>query len=392
MPSSLYSAAARFHKVGFDVNVVDLNLNPLKITAETIGIGLIGSPYVPVAIKLIRRIKKISVKSIIMLGGQGISGLTDEQFHILFGAATVNGNNDEEVGRHLGFNPNELPKPHLTSMIPVYRKICDINMKEYLSREFCLYVSQGCKYACTYCGASKKQKEVYRDFDIIESDLSYLIFRAKKIGLKELRIYMSNLDVFQNTKELSQFIMIIKSLLRKNDGFKINLRGLSTVDSFYNSMKNNSEVIRDLVNVGFHSVGFGVDGWNENTWKRIKKFGNTEDKCLEVIRASREDFGLKPEIFMILGYNNADTDNTLKAVLKITEEMVERYGAIPKPLILREFIPGNDGWYDPVNKKAVNHLLAHPESFKHLDFISYASKLTHPDKDLREKVNNYYKM
>lgn len=402
MPTSLLTVGARLLNSGVDVTFHDENIKPRKLSSKYIGINLLGPPYIPEAIDLQREInRELGNDVIYLLGGQVVSGLTQSQFRRLFRDTAHNGNNDEALARIFGIDSKELTPPEKTSLIPGYEKIPDGKMRQYLSREFSLYVSQGCKFRCDFCAAVRTFKdpttgewrrvqEVYRSPEIIGQDLEYLVRRTKKLGIKQLQLYMSNLDVFQTPNELLKFAYTIQDVRKNHPDFDIRLRGLATADSYLRAKNNSRKSIDELVKAGFHTVGFGVDGMTPQVWKAVNKRINTEDKCLEAIRSAREDFGITPEVLMVFGHVGADTEETLRLAYEFTLDMVDRYGAVPRPHVAKSFIPGNNGWFDPKNADAVESLMKHPESFQALDFTALPSRLTHSDDRLRELASQYY--
>ncbi|PIZ44261.1 hypothetical protein COY32_06770 [candidate division WWE3 bacterium CG_4_10_14_0_2_um_filter_41_14] len=402
LPTSLHTAGARLAHAGVDVRVQDENLRPLEINSSNVGVNLLGAPYIPEVIKLQKRIQATTRDDLqFILGGQVMNGISRAQQAQLFGPKSVNGNHDTELAQVFGLSPNALPKPESTSLIPVYEQISDEDMQEYLSREFSLYVSQGCKFACDFCAAVRtfrepatgqitRAKEVYRDLEILEKDLGYLIQRAIGLGLNKLDIYMSNLDVFQSPDQLLDFARVCKGLKQQYPNFQLNLRGLATVDSFLRAKDTKRESIEELAEAGFHTVGFGVDGMTPQVWKAVKKGHNTEEKCIEAIRSAREDFGLSPELLMVFGHYGVDTAESLQAAYAFTQDMVELYRAVPRPHVSKSFIPGNEGWLRPENADAVKLLIENPEAFQSLDFTALPSTLTHPDSEIRELAAKYY--
>jgi hypothetical protein len=201
---------------------------------------------------------------------------------------------------------------------------------------------------------------------------------------------MSNLDVFQTPSELKKFAYTVQQIRADNLDVDIRLRGLATTDSYLKARNTSREAIEELVKAGFHTVGFGIDGMAPQVWRKVNKGINTEDKCLEAIRSSREDFGITPEVLMVFGHVGVDTEDTLRLAYEFTLDMVARYGAVPRPHVAKSFIPGNTGWVDPKNGEIVDALIKHPESFQTLDFTALPSTLTHPDGDFRELVSKYF--
>lgn len=398
LPTSLHTAAARMSYAGVDVKIHDENLRVADITASSIGVNLLGAPYIPEIIKLQSRIRKDTCENITwVVGGQvvqpSVYGLSSAQVQELFGQNTINGNDDGALSKLLNIDERSLKRAESTSLVPIYEQIDDADMFEYLSREFSFYVSQGCSQKCVFCAALKGIPERYRETDVMKKDLNYLAQRAAKLGIEELKIYMSNLDVAQNPWKLDQFTAIVKEVREQNPGIKILLRGLATVPFFNKYKEKYRDVFKKLVEAGFHRIGFGVDGWDDDLWKELKK-GNTKDDCIEAIRSAREDFGMTPEILMVFGHDlgesKRDTPESLDGAYAICLEMAEKYGAIPRPHISKSFIPGNAGWIAPEHALQVNQLIQHPEAFQCLDFTALPSKLTHPDAKIRKLATEYY--
>jgi len=401
MPTSLLTASARLLNAGIDVTFHDENLRPLEVSSDYVGFNLLGAPYIPEVIKLQQRIKEELGEKKFLVGGQVVSGLSTHQLGRLFGNSTYNGNDDFILARVMDIDVKALISPEKTSLIPAYKRLSDDAMREYLSREFSLYVSQGCKFSCDFCAAVRtykdpatgqvtKVKESYRNQSIIKADLAYLVGKAKSFGLDKLQLYMSNLDVFQTPTELLRFAYAVSEVKQDNPDFKINLRGLATVDSFLRARENMPESIEELVKAGFNTVGFGVDGWTKEVWAAVKKGHNSEEKCLEAIRSTREDFGMTPEILMVFGHPTADTEESLGAAYQVTRMVIGAYGAVPRPHVSKDFVPGNNGWRSPEHSDAVESLLQHPEAFQSLDFTALPSPLTHPNERIRELATKYF--
>ncbi len=398
MPTSLLTAGARLLDAGLEVKFHDENVKPYENSSDFIGINLLGAPYIPEVIKLQKRIDGETGKNnTYFLGGQVINGLTSDQFRKLFWNNSYNGNDDGVLESILGVQ--YLTTPEQTSLITAYDLLDDQTMREYLSRESGFYVSQGCKFACDFCpadrtfkdpntGETKKVSERYRDGDILESDLEYLVQRSKSLGLNDLSIYMSNLDVFQTPERLLDFVYRVQKVKERNFGFGIKLRGLATVDSYLNLKDENPEVIRELIKVGFDTVGFGVDGWG--VWKELHKGHNTEKKCEEAVRSTREDFGITPEALMVFGHDGVDREETLRRAYEKTLEWADKYGAVPRPHVAKSFVPGNNGWRDPANFLRVRKIIKNPELFQSLDFTALPSELTHLNGATKNLANEYF--
>lgn len=142
---------------------------------------------------------------------------------------------------------------------------------------------------------------------------------------------------------------------------------------------------------GLWSIGFGVDGTSKKVWRSIKKGHNNLDECIEAIRLTREEFGIVPEIFMVIGHEE-DTPEVLAQDIEFTLDMVDRFGATPRPYVAKNIVPGNSGWKDPKNQEYVEKLIEHPDNFFALEYGALPSPLTHPNRDMREAIKNAFHM
>ncbi len=402
LPTSLLTAGARLLQAGVKVQFFDENVNPVPfLDSEYVGINLLGAPYIPEVMRLQRCLVQDASEPLqFLLGGQVVSGLTPAQFQRLFGEQAHNGNDDATLARVLKIDPRSLPSPESTSLVPMYEKMTDHEMERYLSKEFSFYVSQGCRFDCNFCGAvrttrdpltgeEKKVTEAYRDPAVMEQDLDYLAVRAERLGIRELNIYLSNLDVFQTPRHLMEFAHLA-SRVQQQHPVALRLRGLSTVTSFLQTHKHHPTVLDDLISTGFHTVGFGIDGMTPLVWHATGKDHNTEEKCINAIKIAREEYALTPEALMVFGHDKIDIPETLRLAVEFLRDMGEHYGTIPRPHVAKSFIPGNDGWSDPKHAEQVEALLAHPEAFQSLDFTALPSKLTHPDDEMRAVATAHY--
>lgn len=392
LPTSLLTAGAVLLGAGIDINLHDENLSTKPIASRYVGINLLGAPYIPEAIKLQNQIRQeTGNETTFFLGGKVIDGLTDAQFFRLFGNDSLRGNDLGLVSRVIGGN-NQVQSPLNTSLVPIYNRIPDEMMREYLSREISFFVSKGCSSVCDFCAADKGIPETYRDQGILRNDLSYLVGRAKELGLNSLSIYMCNLDVFQTPQELKKFANSVVQIKKENPGFEIYLRGLSRVSGFLDARKPtnlmNRGSIESIIEAGFHTVGFGVDGGSAESWKNNHK-GQNERMCIEAIRSAREDFGLTPETLMVFGHVNVSA-NDPRAAYDFARAMAGTYGAVPRPHVSKWRIPGNAGWTEANGGAERDIFLLNPQLFQSLDFTALPSKLTHPDPELRAEATKYF--
>ncbi|EKD63966.1 MAG: radical SAM protein [uncultured bacterium] len=377
----------------------DENFGPEKtgeIDADIIGINLVGAPYIPKAISMIR--DRVRSGAGVVLGGQIVNALSKEEFARLFSGIrddveVVNGNDDLVLEKTFWLQGPMSPK-EMVSQVPVWEKINDAKMKKYLNREFSYYVSQGCTFNCKFCQAEKGKKEKYRDLNVVQEELEYLAGKAVSFGIEKLSFYMSNLDGFQTPEKLLEFAKIVESVKRKF-GIKIEFRCLATLEFFLRAVKNHEGILPTLRNAGFTSVGFGIDGATPEVWRAIGKSHNIGDKDKEGLQKSIDaisicaENGITPEILMVFGHPT-DTQESLETALDFVQDMANRYGAVPRPHVAKHIIPGADAWRAKENQDIVSQLIENPEYFQALDYAALASEISHPDAELRKWTNKYY--
>ncbi len=403
LPSSLTVAAARLTEMGQKVRIIDGNLTPDVIGAiegSMIGINIVGPPLIPEVRALCQKIRgEVGTKAQIVLGGQTVTSLSDEQFSKLFGADIVKGDRDDRQKQAFKLWKGSLPPEEKVSLIPVYESFSREHMEKYLQHEFSLYLSQGCKFGCTFCAAKRSKvdpmtgkasvvTEVYRDLNLVVKDLRYLVMKAQSFGINEISMYLSNLDLLQTPEKMYEFAKRVNKIKADFPGFNFRFRGLCTVAAFMETYRKQPEILEECCKAGLSIVGFGVDGIAPEVWKSIKKGHNNIDDSIEAIKIAKQ-FGITPEILMVFGHA-ADTSATMRQALDFLNLMVNQYGAVPRPYAAKDLLPGNSGWTDPHNKNRVETLIHHPESFYALDVCARPSSISHPDRERRSLVSTMF--
>ncbi|MCX6822589.1 MAG: radical SAM protein [candidate division SR1 bacterium] len=398
--TSLWTIGTILDNAGVDISLHDENFGEVEsLSSDTVGISLLGAPYIPVVKDMMQRLKsKFGNDLKFVLGGQVLTqkqskmgktlGLDTVQFKNLFGEDVVNGMQEGTLEQVC--NIQKLSTGYDVSLIPMYEKLSDTDFLTYFTKEISLYVSQGCKFDCDFCAAVKHQKEQYREAQVMYIDLSYIAERLQRLGEHKVSIYMSNLDVFQSPKQLEGFADMMLQIQKEHPGFTFNLRGLAGTKSFVYLDRQHPQILEKLVQAGFTAAGYGVDGMGPEIWKGIKKPQNNEKDVLDAIRVSKGKYNITPELLMVFGHVGVDTPESLKHSYDFVQAMVEKYGAVPRPHIAKPFVPGNDGRNHPKFQQEVATLIQQPQLFQSLDFTALASKLTHPDKAFRDLVNYYY--
>jgi hypothetical protein len=400
MPTSLLTVCARLLAAGVHVKIEDENISRSELSCPCVGVNLVGSPYVASARMILHRLRVKYNNFTVLLGGQVVSGFREEEFASLFGRASINGNRDSNIKSLLKLK-SPLPEPEQTSLIPAYQYIEDHVMSMYLENEFCFFLSGGCKYGCLFCAAHHTRRDIltgntiqvreaYRSQRCIEDDLSYLMARAAALRVRQLKVYLSNLDLFQTPVQLKAFAETVVAVRNRYSSVGLSMRGLSTVQSFLLAHDNCPEVISLMVTAGLERVGFGVDGATEEVFRRTKKAQQTPTTCVRAIQTARETYGLTPETLMVFGHVGVDTEDSLRAACSFTEWAMERFGSLPRPHVAKSVIPGNEGWREESSRQLRQRLLEKPSLFQVLDFTATPSPLTHSDDRFRDAVTQSF--
>jgi hypothetical protein len=410
LSAPMITAMARLDAAGVsDISLKDDNFEgggKGLIDADVVGINLVGAPYIPRALEIIR--DRVREGVTVLLGGQIIDSLDNDTddgelsddlkkifAEVIDKVNLLNGNRDSNLKRVFGLEA--LPTQEEVSSISIWENIDDEQMRAYLSHEMSMYLSQGCKHKCTYCQARKNTPELYRDLDKAAQDLEWLSNKALSLNIAKLDIYFSNLDIFQNPDKLKKFLKEVIRLKEKH-GFTYNLRGLATAESL---LEADEETMRLAREAGVHSIGLGIDGATYAAWKSTGKLHNISNendaaaqRCIDAIKKTFEN-GFSPEILMVFGHRLKTFElskKDLEEALEFTKDMVKQFGAIPRPHVVKNLVPGAEEWKKKkTNAKEIEMLLSHPEYFQALDYTALPSEITYPDSEFRALVEKYYR-
>lgn len=381
---SVSSIGARLLAMGHDVHLIDLNIDRIGDAqtqrvvrdADTIGISLTGSPYIPGARSLVDELRGRGIPAPILLGGQGIARLPSEQFNRIIGSriGVVQIRDDGVLAAHIQCEESEIPTVNTTSFIPAWKQIGEERMTEYLRHESTLVFSQGCKKSCKFCAARKGQAEIFREIGVFEGDLRYLAGIAQRQGLSKLEFYATNLDFFQNPLTVAQYLRVL-ARVRNESGIDIRVRCLACMDSFIEAtekVENLGELLRDA---GLYWIGFGVDGADPAIWRSQYKAFNKKADIVECMNRCQE-YGVLGEILMVLGFPEDNARTLAKSVAACIMATLRWSNARVRPYLAKLVVPGNDTW--ALGGGMVEAIVANPELFYNLDFAAVGSSLTHP--------------
>lgn len=383
MPNGLLSVAARLKAAGVRATVWDENLGTAHPKTDRIGLHLDGPPAIPLAIDFIHR-RAVS-RARVVLGGQVVGGLSEDQFESIFGEQVIAGRGNDIAVLAEGLSGvAKIPSVDEISLVSAYEDLPLAVMREYLQHEIPLHVSSGCKFACANCAAERTQvapdgtvttmRERYRNLGCIEKDLAWLMSRLEQLGIDgPLRIFMSNLDVFQTPQKLAEFIELIEGLERCHP-HRIKIRGLSTLHSFDAFARDNPELLQRFVSAGFEGVGFGVDGIGKEVWRAMRK-GINNAQLVEQALGAAQRFGVTPEILMLIGQRGMLSKAELEVAYQYLEQLHDRYGAESSTYMATPCVPGNDGWRSESMTEIVETLIHHPWTFQALGYSVEANPL-----------------
>lgn len=393
LSGSLFTTAAQFWHGGWDVEVVDFNIdnhNSSRVKAvfneaEVVGISVVGAPYLSQVVAFCKQMNNNYPDKPVLLGGQVMTAFSPEQFAKLFGGTNAVLVKSQEDLRQVDIPPESLPDALTVSLYPVLERLPEWVLRLYLSHEMPLVLSQGCRFNCHFCAAAKNRPESFKDGVAFGADLYFMARKAKEFGIGTLEFYATNLDFFQSPETLANYLHIIASI-RKTTGVEIRVRGLACMSSFLLADKriaNLGELLRDA---GFYCVGFGVDGPTEEIWQTEGKTQNHMSDISKVLKRTQE-MGLETEILMIMGDRRYDLALLLKTIHFCYGFIVDWPHTFLR-MHLNKVLPGSAEWF--TNHKYVNRILSEPSYGANLDVLAMASLLTHPDRKQRWQVNLAY--
>ncbi len=378
MNGSLCAIAASLMAMGHWVKILDFNIDDSDdskilqqiLDADLVGISVIGSPFIPSAIEFSNRFSS----KVTLIGGQVIAKLQREQFEQLFkGTRATQVISTADLAIALGCSPQVIPDSFSSPLTPVWQSMGKQRLKEYLSHEFALLVSQGCAYDCVFCGAKKREREQFVNLEIFTKDMLFIVNSAKEFGLTKIEAYASSLDFFQNPERVTKYLEVLAKI-RKQTGVDFKVRCLSCVKSFVRAYRKVDNLGALLNLAGLWCIGFGVDGTDEEVWKSQNKTHNDLNEvnfCLDICQSA----GVRSEVLMVMGFAK-DTAHSLWKNLRSSLRYVYRWKKVVlRPYLAKPFIPGNDEWLtDP----RVQQVIKNPDLFFNLDFCALGSRLTHP--------------
>jgi len=391
LPNGLLSVAARCDTAGIKTILIDENLGltledlhvrAILRQADLIGIGCLGSPYIPEALRVGKTLRALGMTQTILVGGEVIMRLTPEQFARIFGElGDVRGcHREDALGALVGAT---LPSMYDVSMGSVVDALPAYAKRAYFGKEWSLFTSQGCAYNCHFCAASKGQRERFRDPDALRDEVNVLARRVLGNAGPRARyeVYCSTLGGCQTPERMEETLGIVADECGRVGTF-FPLRFLATAKCTVRSERHDPGLLRRWHAYGLGCIGVGVDGDDPVVWERENKKHNDASVVRESLHLIAEA-GIQPEAFMVIGFPGDD----LRAIVRGSRACFRfaRGGVRPRPYLGKIYAPGSKGWSD--GGPIVESFLNDPRRFRELDYGGLASPATHPDARQRRTAN-----
>ncbi|MBX4198730.1 hypothetical protein KW800_00395 [Candidatus Parcubacteria bacterium] len=389
LPATLMNLGSRLLNIGIEVGFTDLNHSTLEEHASAlrmsdfIGFTILGMPYVSDVVQMIKDLRGQGFTQPMLVGGQGIARVEPAHFERWFGGlGAIQIKNDLDMAQACGINPASLQSHFDTSMVPMLKRLPDSELRKYLTSEFAIFTSQGCIFNCAFCSAAKGQKEQYRSLATFTEELEFVCGYLENIGHKELRLYLTNLDLFQTPEMLEVFLGRIKEITQLYD-LTPRLRGLATSRFTFRAIQADSGLPKRARECGLECVAFGADGANEETWRRQNKRHNSLSE-LESICTSMQAAGITIELFMVMGFPDDKFRNLWPGVKFSLRQAMK--GRVIRPYLAKQTPGGNWPQGDPIVEK----FLSRPELLVRLDYSMIGSPHSHPNRVQRWLANSAY--
>lgn len=395
--NGLLATATRLSIAGFNYVIRDLNIDKdiqqeEIANADIIGISILGSPYIPRALRLAKKLRNRGYSNRIFFGGPILENISKEDWRKLFQANGLENvtaiQYEVDLKIELGLL-KDLPSRYDISMSKAIEELPEYMQRAYFEKEFCIFTSDGCIFNCTFCGAHKNQKEAFRDTAKFRDEMATIAQMVLKYaGPKpEYEIYLSTLDGLQTAETMERTLGIIYEEFNKV-GVVAPLRFLATSKYTSIAMKSDPNILKRWYKLGVSCIGIGVDGDDEETWNELRKNHNDRDEIRHAL-VGIQDAGMIPEAFMIFGGPNEKPEATDKAINACKN--LSRQGVKVRPYFMKLRTPKQSSKGTPEDAKfIIDPFLDNLDLFYHLEYAMLGSKLTNPDPVQRKRVSDAF--
>jgi len=216
-----------------------------------------------------------------------------------------------------------------------FPKLKKFEMDKY-ANEVLIISSRGCPYSCIYCSVHlvSGKKIRLRDIKNVVDELEYWYKRGKRIFNfvdDNFTFYEERVYIFCDELEKRAMRDLI---LRASNGVRAD--------------KLNYNLLKRMKEVGFRSIGIGVEAGNNKVLKILKK-GETIKEIEKAIRNAC-NLGYEVSLFFVFGTPGEtieDVEDSIKIALKYPVFKVDFYNLIPFPgTELYKWVNENDAWID----------------------------------------------
>ena len=404
LPGGLMNLGSRLIQAGVGVSFFDLNLIEIDsdavitdlINTDEIGFSVLGPPYIDTVVGYIKWLRRHNFLQPILIGGEGVARLRPNDFKKWFSGLgeVVQARGDEEIKRNLGLSA--LQSPFDTSMVSMLKWLTEESRRQYLTAEFALFLSDGCGFNCGFCAALKDTKEKYRTTASLRDELEYICRYLKSVGHSELKVYLSNLDALQTVVELEERLKDIWSAAL-TFGITLHIRCLATSKYMFLACRRDPKLPARLYRYGVRIIAFGVDGADEETWKREHKTHNVLAE-IETVTAIVLSVGITVELLMVIGLQKDRPLALLRHLLFSFRKAFQ--GAVIRPYLGKSMTPSGrwpkETGYIPkkgeivTQETEVQAFLDDASLLTRLDYAMLGSKETHPNWSERWLSNLVY--
>ena len=389
MVNGLLATASRLNAAGIMYSVRDMNVDdqlPFELIeqADIIGIGILGIPHIPPALSLAKEVRNLGFTGKIFFGGPILENLERQQWQQIFAAAGLDNvvAIQAEADLKIALGAVKMPSIYDVSMGDAIRSLPEYMKMAYFEKEFCIFTSDGCVFNCSFCGAHKNQDEVFRKAEAFRDEVATIAEMVLQYAgpTPDYEIYLSTLDGCQNPESMEIVLQIIHEEFSQRGVF-VPLRFLATSKLTHKALEKDPGILKRWYGYGMRCIGIGVDGDDEETWRRIRKTHNKRNEIQHAL-VGIQDAGMIAEAFMIFGFPEESREATLKAARAC--KALTAQGVKLRPYFAKTNAPKRGDDFD------LTPYLKNPNLFLHQEYAMIGSEITHPDKEQREFANKVY--
>ncbi len=386
-PGPLLNLGARLLDVGFEVNLIDLNLIeltdastlPVLLASDYIGINTLGTMMIPMVREHILELRAAGYERPILVGGGGVYHLSAGEFARFFPRNEFGEVRqvvkDEELAPALDLLLRRIPTRFEVSVRSMLERLPLEQRLAYLKREFCLFLSKGCLFRCDFCVAEKEQPEQYRKFDRLQDEVDYIAETLARAGECELRVYISNLDSLQHPEELEQALRIAQVAAGKYS-VTFRARGLATTKCTKLALEKDPQVLQRLRACGFYALAFGVDSVSKIVLQdQHKRHSSVVD--YEECREACYEAGIQVELLLLVGFQTGGWRPDIEAIIYAIQNAYGRYHVIIRPYLAKLDLPGGKKWRE--DEATREYYLNNPWALVYLEYSMLLTSCTAPN-------------